>query len=131
MSMCRTSDVLRTSSILNCQHSLRNHLTSVRSNDVHSQNPIGLLLHQKLDISFGIQIGLCSRVGNEGEFADFVLDVGSFEFLFGLAYPGDFGVGIDDGGDGVVVDMTVTGFDKFDGGDTCEEKPMSEVGDDN
>lgn len=69
--------------------------------------------------TIGIGICLCSRVGGEWEFTDFVCDTGSFELFFILTDPCDFGVGVDDRGDGIVVDVSVTCLDVFNSGDTC------------
>jgi hypothetical protein len=85
---------------------------------MHSQNLIRLLLRQDLHETIAIQVCLCTRVGSEAEFADVVFDALSFQVLFCSADPGDFGVGVDDGGDGVVVDVAVTRLDVLDGGDT-------------
>ena len=83
---------------------------------MHTQNPVRLLFNDELDKSLGIEIRLSSRIGEEREFSNFILDTGCFEFLFGFADPGDFGVGVHDRGDRFIVDMTMAGFDDFGSG---------------
>jgi len=85
---------------------------------MYTQDPISFLLSQDLHESFRVQVGLGARVGREAEFADLVRDAFLLEVLFSLADPGDFGVGVDDGGDGVVVDVSMASFDELDSGDT-------------
>jgi len=116
--MRRPRHILRTRTILNRQHALRNHLTRIRSNNMRAQNPVRLLLRQDLHEPFRIQVGLGTRVGREAEFPDFVRHAFFLQLLFCLANPGDFRMRVDDGGDGVVVDVSVSGFDKVDSSDT-------------
>lgn len=118
MSMRRPRHILRTRTILNRQHALRDHLTRIGSNNMRAQNPIRLLLRQDLHEAFRVQVGLGTRVGREAEFPDFVGYAFFLQFLFCLAHPGDFWVRVDDGGDGVVVDVSVPGFDEVDSSDT-------------
>lgn len=86
---------------------------------MHTQNPIRLLLRNNLHKSVRIQIRFRSRVGCKVEFSNTILHTVGFEFLFGFSDPGYFGVSVYDGGNCVVVDVSVTGFDVFDGCDTC------------
>ena len=83
-----------------------------------TEDLVRLLLRKELYEAFGVEIGLCSRVGGKGEFSDVVLHTGGFEILFCLAHPGNLGVGVDDGRYGVVVDMSVTVLDVLHGSDT-------------
>ena len=116
--MRRPRHILRTRTILDRQHALRDHLTRIRSNNMRAQNPVRLLLRQDLDEPFRVQVGLGTRVGCEAEFSDFVRHAFFLQLLFRLAYPGDFRVCVDDGGDGVVVDVSVSGFDEVNSSDT-------------
>jgi hypothetical protein len=68
------------------------------------------------DDSLGVLVGLGPRVGREGVLSNLVLDPGRLELLLVLADPRDLGVGVDDRGDGVVVDVSVAVLD-LDGGD--------------
>jgi len=116
--MRRPRHILRTRTILDRQHALRDHLTRIRANNMRAQNPVRLLLRQDLDEPFRVQVGLGARVGREAEFPDFVRYAFFLQVLFRFADPGDFRVCVDDGGDGVVVDVSVSGFDEVDSGDT-------------
>lgn len=122
MSVSRPRNILCASTVLHREHSLGDHLSSVGPDDVDTEDLVGLLLGDELDHTLAVLVGLCSRVGGEGEFSNLVLDTGSLELLLCSADPCDFGVGVDDGGDGSVVDMTVARFDVFNSGDTCTNK---------
>lgn len=89
-----------------------------RTNDMNTQNLICLLLRQDLDKAIRVEVGLCPRVGRKHKLANVVFDTISFELLFGLADPGDLGVGVDDGRYGSVVDVTVAVLDVLNGSDT-------------
>lgn len=82
---------------------------------MYAEDLVCLLLSKELDEALGIQVGLRSRVCSEREFSDIVLNTGGLQVLLCLAYPSDLGVCIDNGRDGVVVDMTVSMFNVFDG----------------
>src|SRR5579859_1268466 len=118
MSMGSPSNILRASSILNRKRRLSNHFSSIRSNNMYSQNTIRFLISNKLDHPLRVQIRLCSTIGSKWECSNIILYSCFFDFLFRLTYPGDFGVCVDDAGDGTVVDVAVASFDVFDGGDT-------------
>jgi len=79
------------------------------TDDMNPQNPIRLLLTQKLHKPFRIQIRLGPRISREREFANAVFDPASFELLFCSADPGYFGVGVYDGRDGGVVYVSAGG----------------------
>ena len=89
-----------------------------RTNDMSTQNLICLLLRQELDKAIRVEICLCPRIGCEHKLANVVFDTIGFEFLLGLADPGDLGVGVDNGRDGSVVDVTVAVLDVLNGSDT-------------
>lgn len=80
---------------------------NTRTNDVYAQDPVGLFLTQEFDGTFGVHVGLRTGVGSEGEFANVVLDAVGFEILLSSSDPGNFRVGVDDGWNGGVVDVTV------------------------
>lgn len=69
---------------------------------------IRLLLCDEFDKALHIQVGLRTGVGSEGEFSNHILHAVSLKFLFSLADPGDFWVGVDDGWDGCVVNVPVS-----------------------
>lgn len=83
-----------------------------------AQNLIRLLLSYEFDKAIRIQVCLGTRVGREIEFADIVFDALSFEVLFGTANPCNFGMGVDNRGYSVVVDVSMSRLDVFDGSNT-------------
>ena len=117
MCMARPRHILTTSPILHRQHPLGNHLPGIRPHDMDPQDPIRLRITQKLDHPFRLQIRLRPRIRTERETARPVLDPLFFQLRFVLAHPRDFRVGVHDGGDGVVVDVTGALGDVFDCGD--------------
>lgn len=118
MGVAGPGNILSAGAVLQCQNGAGNHLSSVWPNDVAAQDLVGILLNQEFDQTFGIVVGLRTGVGQEGEFANLVLDSGGFQFLFVLADPSDFRVGIDDRGNRIVVDVAVSGVDVLDSSDT-------------
>lgn len=118
MSMACTSNILSASTVLNRKNTLSNHLTSIGADDMNTKYTVGLLLSDNLDGTLSVQVGLGTRIGSEGELADLVLDAGGLELLLGLANPGDFGVGVDDRGNGMVVHVSVSGLDVLDSSNT-------------
>lgn len=85
---------------------------------MNTKNLIRLLLRQDFNKAIGIQIGLCTRIGDKAEFADVVFDALRFELLFRSADPGDFGVCVNDGGDRVVVDVAMACLDVLNSSNT-------------
>lgn len=121
MCVCGSRDVFRAGAVLHCQHTLGNHLSRVGADDVYTENLVSLLLREDLDETVRVEVGLCARVGREVEFANGKLHASRFELLFGLSYPCDLGVRVDNGRDRVVVYVSVPRLEEFDGGDTLEE----------
>jgi hypothetical protein len=111
-----TSNVLGRGTVLESEGALGDHLTSVRADDVHTEDTVGLGVSQELDQAVGVGVGLGARVGAEGEGADLVLDAGLLELGLVLANPSDLGVGVHDAGDCAVVDVAVVLGDVLDGG---------------
>jgi hypothetical protein len=68
--------------------------------------------------TIGIGICLCSRVGGEWEFTNLVSNASSLEFFLVLSDPCYLGVSVDYRGDSIVVDMSVTGLDEFNSGNS-------------
>lgn len=66
--------------------------------------------------TFRVLVGLCTRVGGEGELADLVRNTGFLQLLLILSDPRDFRVCVHNGWDGIVVDVSVTGLQDFYGG---------------
>lgn len=117
VSVAGSGNVLGRGTVLQSQSTLSNHLTGVGTNDVDTQQAVGLGISNHLDQTLGIQVGLGSGVGAEGEGSDSVRDLLILEVLLGLANPSNLRVGVHDGGDGSVVDVAVTLLDVLDNGD--------------
>jgi len=83
-----------------------------------TSSPIGILLNQELHETLGISNSLSPRVGSEGELSSLVSDSSGLELLLVLSDPSDLRVSVDDGRNGVVVDVSVSVLDDLDGGDT-------------
>lgn len=116
--MAGTTHIFGRSTIFKSQASLGNHFTSVGANNVDTQHAVGLSIDDNLDETVGVVVGTCTRVGNERIAANLVLNTGFLQFLFVLANPGNFGVSVDDGGNSIIVDVTVTGSNHFRDGET-------------
>ena len=116
--MASAGNVFGACTILNGKDSLGDHLTSVGADDVHAEDLVSLLLGEELDEAVGVEVGLGTRVGDEAELADVVLDTSGLEVLLSLTNPGDLRVSVDNRGNGGVVDVAVTVLDKLDSGDT-------------
>jgi len=78
-----------------------------------SKNLVGLGVSEDLDKPISIGVGARPAVSGKGEVADSVLDSSLLQLLLGLANPGDLGVCVDDGGNSVVVNVTVTSGDRL------------------
>lgn len=82
-----------------------------------TQYPVGLSIREELDHTVGVEVGLRTRVGGEGEVSDVVLDTGLLELLLVLTNPSDLGVSVHDRGNSAVVDVAVALGDVLDGSD--------------
>lgn len=110
-------NILGRSTVLESENTLSNHLTGVGADNVNTEDTVGLLVGEELDHTLGVEVGLCARVGGEGEGTDVVLDAGLLELGLILTDPCDLGVGVHDGGNGVVVDVAVSLGNVLDDGD--------------
>jgi hypothetical protein len=64
-----------------------------------------------------IVVGLRTRVRQEGESADFVLNAIRLELLLGFTDPRNFWVSIDNRWNSIVIDMAMSRLDVLGGGD--------------
>lgn len=112
------SNVLSGSTVLDTENALSNELTSVGTNHVDTEDAVSLGISEDLDDTLSIIDSASTRVGHEGELADLVLDALSLEVLLVLTDGGDLRVGVDDTGDGVVVDVAVLASHDLDSGNT-------------
>lgn len=78
---------------------------------MNTKHSIGFLLDNELNEAFHVDIGLGTGVCHEGELSDLIFNTSCFELLLSLADPCDFRMSVDNGGDGVVVYVSVTRFD--------------------
>jgi hypothetical protein len=78
------------------------------TNDMHPKDSVRLLLGNEFDNAFGIQIRFGTGIGDEWELSNVVLDSRSFDILLSLADPSDLRMGVDNGGNSLVVDMAVS-----------------------
>jgi hypothetical protein len=106
-------NILRARTVLNGKNSLRDHLTCVRTDNMYTEQLVGFLLRYHLNLTFGVEVGLRTRVGREREFTDVVLDAGSLELLLILTDPRNLRVRVDNGWYGMVVDVTMAGLDEL------------------
>ena len=112
--MARPGNVLGGCAVLQSESSFGNHLASIRSDNVNTQQAVGLRIGEHFDHTLRVEVGLRSGVGAEGEGSNSVWDLLVLEFLLALADPSNLGVGVHDGGDGCVVDMAVSLLDVLD-----------------
>lgn len=73
MCMTRPRHILRTSTILDRQHALCNHLSSISANNVNAQYPICFRVRDDFNEALRIENRFRSRVGGEWETARLVL----------------------------------------------------------
>ena len=116
VSVACAGNILARSTVFDGQSGLSNHLTSVGTDDVDTENAVGLSIGDELHLALSVEVGLGTRVGAEGEGTDAVLYASGLDLGLVLANPGDFGVGVHDAGDGAVVDVAVVLGDVLDGG---------------
>ena len=103
-------------------------VAGVGSDDVDPFEAIGFGVGEDFNGAFDLAEGAGATVGAKGKNAFAILEARVFELFFGLTDRSDFGVGIDDAGDGIVIDMAVTGDELFDASDPLLLGFMSEHG---
>jgi len=54
---------------------------------VYTEDAVRLLLAKELHEALSVKVGLGTRIGSKGEFANIVFHTGSFELLLGLSNP--------------------------------------------
>lgn len=118
MSVASAGNVLGRGAILEGKSTLSNHLTGVGANDVNTKKTISLRVGNHLDDTLSVEVGLGTGVGAEREGSDAVGDLLALQVLFGLANPGDLGVGVHDRGNAAVVDVTVALLDVLNNGNS-------------
>jgi len=100
---------------------------------VGSENAIGGGIREELAKTLSVVVGAGTTVGLEGELSNAIVDSLALEFLLRLSNPSDLGVGVDDRGNGVVVDVSKVAEDHLNDGDTlvfglvCEHWALDDV----
>ena len=85
--------------------------------NVRAENAVGLSVGHKLDHSIDIFIRQGAAVGAERELADAIIDPLLFCLLFSQPDTGEFGVGVNDSGNRVIVYVAIFARDPFDARD--------------
>lgn len=114
VSVAGAGNILAGSAILEGKGTLSNHLTGVRTDDVDTENTVGLGVGDHLNHALSVKVGLGTGVGAEGEGTDAVGNTSLLEFLLGLANPGNLGEGVHDRRNAAVVDVAVALLDVLD-----------------
>jgi hypothetical protein len=83
------------------------------SNDVGSQNTISLGIGDDLHEPLGVCVRAGPAVGGKREISHVVLSPSLFELVLSLSNPSDLRVRVNDGGDSVVVNMTMASSNLF------------------
>lgn len=104
-------NVLGGGAVLHCEHAFSNHLACVWTHNPDTEDFIGLSTSQNLYKSLSIVIGPRSAIGHEGETSFLELDSFCLQLFLGLAYIGNFGVGVNDTRNSIVVDMATLAED--------------------
>lgn len=142
--MTRTANILCGRTVLECQYSLSDHLTSVGTDNVDSENSVCFLICNEsvekerdkisthcpqnpkvwfakkysLYHAFSIEIGLGSRVCAKREASNIVSLPRRLNLLLRQTDPRGFRVCVHDAGNSTVVDVTVSLADELNGRDT-------------
>ena len=113
--MAGQGDVLSGRAELHRDADFVDHLARTRSDDVATQNTVGLGISDHLDETLGLEHRLRARIAHEGEFADLDRAAGGFRGFLGQADRGDFRRRIDHARNDVVVHMAMFAGDDFGG----------------
>ena len=114
--VARPRNILARRTILQCKSALSNHLASIGSDDVDTQQAVRLGVGQHLDHTLSVEVGLGPGVSAEGEGTDPVRDLLVLEVLLALANPRNLRVGVHDRRDAAVVNVAVALLDVLDDG---------------
>lgn len=114
----RPANILCARTVLECQHTLCNHLTSIWTDDVDAKNAVSLGIGNEFDHAIRILVALGARICGEGEGTGLVLDARLLDLGLVLADPSDFRVGVHDGRNGAIVDVAVALCEELDSGDS-------------
>mmetsp|Transcript_1477 Transcript_1477/g.2686 ORF Transcript_1477/g.2686 Transcript_1477/m.2686 type:complete len:289 (-) Transcript_1477:760-1626(-) len=118
MCMTSTSNIFRTGPIFNSQNTLSNHLSGIRSHNVHSQNLICFLIRQYFDKSIRACIGTCTGIGLERKRTLGIVNPSFFQFLLRFSNGCYLWIGINDSGNRIVIDMACKTSNSFHCGNT-------------
>ncbi|EEQ37563.1 hypothetical protein CLUG_01685 [Clavispora lusitaniae ATCC 42720] len=107
VSMAHAGNVLGGSTVFQSQASLGDHLTSVRTNDVTSQDTVSLSVRKELNKTVSVQVCLGTRVGNKWEFTNLVQNALLLQLLLGGTDPSNFWVCVHHRWNVAVVNVTM------------------------
>lgn len=126
--MARASQIFAGSSVLDTEGRLSDEFSGVRTDHVHTEDLVGLLVRKHLHESFGFVVGLGTGVGHHWEDALLVLYLLFLEFFLGLADAGYLGVRVNNARDSVVVDVASLASDVLHGRNALFLRFVSEHG---
>src|SRR5438067_976745 len=107
MGMAGQCDVFRRGGEFHRYAILRDHLADAWTDQVNAEDFISALIRQYFREAIGFVVDLGATVGAEGEFAHLVSTPFLLELFFRLTDAGQFGLGVDDIRDEVVVELAL------------------------
>ena len=84
MSVAGARDILGRGAEFFGQRRFGDQRSSIRTDDVHSEHPVGSIFREDFDETLSIAIGPGARIGGEWELACAVFDRSRLEFLLGF-----------------------------------------------
>mmetsp|Transcript_14377 Transcript_14377/g.41066 ORF Transcript_14377/g.41066 Transcript_14377/m.41066 type:complete len:300 (-) Transcript_14377:747-1646(-) len=125
MSMAGACNIFTRSSVFHSQHALRDQLSCICSHDVNTKNFISLFVSQELHDAVSLIYCPRTAVCHHTEFTSLEFHSSLLELFFCLPNPGDLWVSVDNGRDGVVVDVAYFASNVL---DTCDSVLFCLVG---
>ena len=110
-------EVFGAAAVLHVRHDLADQFAGAFAENLGAEDFIGLRVGDDFDVAFGGVVGEGAAVGGEVKFADVDREAGGFRGVFAEADRGDFGIGVNDGGNQVPVHVTGFACDPFGDGD--------------
>jgi hypothetical protein len=105
------------------------------THNVDTKHTISFSFRDEFHLTLGVEVGLRTRIRREGELANLVLHPSRLELLLGFADPGNLGMSVNNGGDSMVVNVTMSLLDVLGGGNAlffslvCKHGAKSDVTD--
>jgi hypothetical protein len=101
-----------------CCDGFGDEFAGARPDDVHSQDAVGFFMGENFYFALGLSKTQGAPVGAERKAAFLVREFFFLQVVFRFSDGGDFGIGVNDAGDGVVIHVPGSGDDVFHAGDT-------------